>query len=424
MDLLLFVLLLVLLLVFLRRYLLYRSYVKNLSESLKAKQSYLFEGGNSLLVSKNMLRLAKIINQMIEENTQLHQARASHLEQLEATLANMLEGALILDEGNRIILANNALRNSFSDWIKDSEIEGQRLEVLFGSSDLLTTVSLIKQGKAPESCEIELVQDNESRWVRVSGAHMGRDDPESDDLTLLIFYEITRQKKLEAVRREFVANVSHELRTPITIIKGYVDTLNQDFYLMSEDHKLKFINKLGKNVDRMYNLLIDLLALTKIESTETEHNWEKVRLNAIIRQVLANLIDRIEGHEMTLNLELSENEIQVLADGSKLEQVIENLVDNAIKYTPEHSTLVIGSRLDNQEVTVWVEDNGPGIPEADLPRIFERFYRVDKGRSREKGGTGLGLSIVNRIIALHRGSLSGENVEGGGLRITFKLPVQ
>ena len=424
MDVFLIVFLLVLLLVCIRRYLLYRNYVRNLAESLEARQRYLSAKGHILLGSKHVIRLTGIINRMIEENSQLRQSRASHLEQLEAILANMLEGALILDDRNRIILANNALRNSFSNWIKDSEIEGQRLEVLFTSSDLLTTVNLIKRGEAPQSSEIELIQADESRWVRVSGAHLGKDNPESDDLTLLIFFEITRQKELESASREFVANVSHELRTPLTIIKGYVDTLNQDFDLMPNGRKLKFINKLRKNVERMYNLLMDLLSLTRIESTEKGRNWTMVRLNALIREVLANLTDRMEGHGMTLNLELPEYEIAVLADESKLGQVLENLVDNAIKYTPENSTLTIGTRRDNREATVWVEDNGFGIPETDLPRIFERFYRVDKGRSREKGGTGLGLSIVNRIIALHRGSVLGENVEGGGLRITFKLPVQ
>ncbi len=424
MDVFLIVLLLVLLLVYLRRYLLYRNFVKNLAESLEAKQRYLSAKGPILLGSKHVLRLTNIINRMIEENSQLRQSRASHLEQLEAILANMLEGALILDERNRIILANNALRNSFSNWIKDSEIEGQRLEVLFTSSDLLTTVNLIKRGEAPQSSEIELMQADESRWVRVSGAYLGKDNPESDDLTLLIFFEITRQKELESASREFVANVSHELRTPLTIIKGYVDTLNQDFELMPDGRKLKFIKKLRKNVERMYNLLMDLFSLTKIESTETAHNWTKVHLNTLVREVLANLTDRLEGHGMTLNLELPDSEIEVWADESKLGQVLENLVDNAIKYTPENSTLVIGTRRDNREATVWVEDNGFGIPQTDLPRIFERFYRVDKGRSREKGGTGLGLSIVKRIIDLHRGSVMGENVEGGGLRITFKLPLR
>ncbi len=422
MDAFLIVLLLVLLLVCLRRYLLYRNFVKNLAEALEAKQRYLSAKG-PMLGSKHVPRLTSIINRMIEENSQLRQSRASHLEQLEAILANMLEGALILDESNRIIMANNALRNSFSNWIKDSEIEGQRLEVLFTSSDLLTTVNLIKLGEAPQSSEIELMQADKSRWVRVSGAHLGKDDPESEDLTLLIFFEITRQKELESASREFVANVSHELRTPLTIIKGYVDTLNQDFELMPNRRKLKFLNKLRKNVERMYNLLMDLLSLTKIESTEAGRNWTKVHLNALIREVLANLADRLEGHGMSLNLELPDYEIGVWADESKLGQVLENLVDNAIKYTPENSTLAIGTQRDNREATVWVEDNGFGIPETDLPRIFERFYRVDKGRSREKGGTGLGLSIVNRIIALHRGSVMGENVEGGGLRITFKLPL-
>ncbi|MBC9890555.1 MAG: hypothetical protein F7B06_12110, partial [Opitutae bacterium] len=189
MDVFLIVLLVVLLLVYLRQYLLYRNFVKNLAESLEARQRYLSAKGPILLGSKHVLRLTNIINRMIEENSQLRQSRASHLEQLEAILANMLEGALILDERNRIILANNALRNSFSNWIKDSEIEGQRLEVLFTSSDLLTTVNLIKRGEAPQSSEIQLMQADESRWVRVSGAYLGKHNPESDDLTLLIFFE-------------------------------------------------------------------------------------------------------------------------------------------------------------------------------------------------------------------------------------------
>ena len=141
----------------------------------------------------------------------------------------MLEGVIILDGNNRILMANNALRDSFSRWIGSDEIIGQRLEVLFSNSSLLTIIDQIKAGEASEPAEIEFIQSNERRWVRVSGAKARSDSPNAEDLTLLIFYEITRRKELETIRREFVANVSHELRTPVTIIKGYADTLNQDF---------------------------------------------------------------------------------------------------------------------------------------------------------------------------------------------------
>lgn len=418
-----FILLLIgLLLYFFRKYLLYRSYVKHLADSLKVRQSYLFEGESEPGSSKQMAKLTKRINLLIHENTKLQQKQASHLGQLEATLENMLEGVIVLDSNNHILLANNALRASFSSWMGEVEIVGQRLEVLFSSSKLMSIIDSIKAGGANEPEEVELIQASDRRWVRVSGAQARSDSADSDALIMLIFYEITHQKELESVRREFVANVSHELRTPVTIIKGYVDTLTQDYETMSESNKRLFLNKLKKNADRMNDLLMDLLSLAKIESTDPGTSFERVGLNAIIRQVLANYTDRLLDHKMELELQLSDTEIVLQANRSKLEQVFENLFHNAAKYTPEHSTLRVGTQQNEGEVQIWVEDNGGGIPEADLPRVFERFYRVEKGRSRDKGGTGLGLSIVKRIIALHNGSVIAQNADGGGLSIKITIP--
>lgn len=422
MDVVLFLGLIVLSLLLLRRYLIYRDYIRHLAESLEVRQSYLFEGESDPSSSKDMQRLTEKINSIILENAQLKQARANHLEQLEATLSNMLEGAIILDGNNHILMVNNALRNSFRDWIGQKKIVGQRFEVLFSSSSLLSIISKMKAGEVNEPVEIELIQGSDRRWVRVSGALMGTDSPDREGLILLIFYEITRQKELEVVRREFVANVSHELRTPVTIIKGYVDTLLQDFEKMPREQRQRFLAKLGKNVDRMHDLLMDLLSLAKIESSQPGPSLEAVSLHAFIRQILANFMDQLEHHKMGLELALSEKEIVLKADSSKLEQVFENLLQNAIKYTPENSTLHIGTELVETGIKIWVEDNGKGIPEADLPRIFERFYRVEKGRSRDKGGTGLGLSIVKRIISFHGGTVKAENAESGGLRISIWLP--
>lgn len=422
MDVFIILLLIGLLLYFFRKYLLYRNYVKHLADSLKVRQSYLFEGESEPGSSKQMGKLTKRINLLIHENTKLQQKQASHLGQLEATLENMLEGVIVLDSNNHILLANNALRHSFSSWMGDDEIVGQRLEVLFSSSKLMAIIDSIKAGGAKGPEEVELIQASDRRWVRVSGAQARSDSAESDALIMLIFYEITHQKELEAVRREFVANVSHELRTPVTIIKGYVDTLTQDYETMSESNKRLFINKLKKNADRMNDLLMDLLSLAKIESTDPGTSFERVGLNALILQVLANYTDRLLEHKMELELSLSGTEIILQANRSKLEQVFENLFHNAAKYTPEHSTLRVGTQQMKGEVQIWVEDNGGGIPEADLPRVFERFYRVEKGRSRDKGGTGLGLSIVKRIIALHNGTVIAQNAEGGGLSIKITIP--
>ena len=422
MDVVFILILLGFLLFFLRKYLSYRSYVKHLAESLEAKQSYLFEGESEPGSSKQMIRLTNRINLLIQENTKLQQEQASHLGQLEATLENMLEGVVVLDNNNHILLANNALRTSFSSWMGEEEIVGQRLEVLFSSSKLMSIIESIKAGGANEPKEIELIQASDRRWVRVSGVQARSDTANSEALIMLIFYEITHQKELEAVRREFVANVSHELRTPVTIIKGYVDTLTQDYDTMSESNKRLFINKLKKNADRMNDLLMDLLSLAKIESTDPGTSFERVGLNELIRQVLANFTDRLLEHKMDLDLQLTEKEIILQANRSKLEQVFENLFHNAAKYTPERSTLRVKTQEKEGSVRIIVEDNGGGIPEVDLPRIFERFYRVEKGRSRDKGGTGLGLSIVKRIIALHNGTVVAQHAKDGGLSIRITIP--
>ena len=423
MDVFVILFLAVALIYFIRRYLLYRNYVKHLGASLKARQSYLFESEDENRNSKYMRRLTKKINKLILENTRLKQTRTSHTEQLEATLENMQEGVIIIDGRNRILLANKELKQSFSNWIGDQDIVGQRLEVLFSNSGLLNLINAIKSGHATEPDEIEFIHPIEKRWVRVSGAKAKSDSPGSDDLILLIFYEITKRKEQETIRREFVANVSHELRTPVTIIKGYADTLNQDFDIMSEENKLKFLGKLQKNADRMNSLLEDLLSLAKIESTESGSRRETVELNAFATQVANVFKDRLLEQSMTLRLTLAKEEIKVRANHSKLEQVLENLLNNASKYTPQDSTVTIGTKLDSSDAIIWVEDNGNGVPDADLPRIFERFYRVEKGRSRDQGGTGLGLSIVKRIAALYNGTVKAENVEGGGLRILISLPI-
>mgnify|MGYP003113749099 CR=1 FL=1 len=408
---------------FFRRYIIYRNYVKHLGASLKARQSYLFEGESETLKSKHMRRLTNRINQLILENSILNQARDSHSEQLEATLENMREGVVILGGGNRILMANKALRNSFSSWIGAQDITGQRLEVLFSNSALLTIIEQIKTGNTCEPAEIEFIQSNEKRWVRVSGAKAKADSPDAEDLILLIFYEITQKKERETIRREFVANVSHELRTPVTIIKGYADTLNDDFETMSPENRLKFLSKLQKNADRMNDLLEDLLSLAKIDSTATTSPQESIGLNALANRVLSNYSDRLLEHRMKLIPQFAADEINVRVDRSKMEQVLENLLNNATKYTPTGSELIIGTKRLNHEASIWVQDNGNGVPEADLPRIFERFYRVEKGRSRDQGGTGLGLSIVKRIAALYNGSVHAENAEGGGLRIEITLPI-
>lgn len=424
MDVLLVLVIIGLLLFFSHRYIYYRNYVKHLGDSLKAKQSFLQEGETVLAGSKYMLRLTKEINNLISENTQLQQGHSKHVNQLEAMLGNMYEGVVILDGNSRVLMANKALKRSFHNWIGGREIVGQRLDILFASSRLSTIINEINSGKPEEPAELELIQAEDRRWLKVSGAPMRASTRNGTDLTLLIFYDITHQKELETIRKEFVANVSHELRTPVTIIKGYADTLIQDINKMPEEQKLNFLNKLGKNVDRLHELLEDLLSLSQIESTKPGASWKKVSINALISEVVVHYSERFEERGISLEMELSNDEIEIEADPSRLVQVFENLFLNVLKYTPVKSKLTVGTSSIKHHLHAWVCDNGPGIPEEDLPRIFERFYRVEKGRSREKGGTGLGLSIVKRIITLHGGKIRAENLEDGGLRISFTIPTR
>lgn len=407
----------------LRRNLQMRSYVRHLHEALENRQSYLIEGTRSTCTSKDFRQLTAAVNALIVENVELLQTRASQLKQLEATLGNMQEGVLILDDSNRVLHANDALVSTFSSRFKHQAIVGQRIEVFFSSSDLLDCITKVRADQFTEPRELELAHGGQTSWVRVSCAKLQANTEGAAAPILVIFHDITRTKQLENMRKEFVANVSHELRTPVTIIKGYVDTLYQDFGVMPEASKLKFLEKLRRNVDRMYNLLLDLLSLARLEANETRIQGTSIDINHLLRRSVENYQDRFEQARMKSALNLAPENPKVWGDTIKLEQVIENLMENALKYIPPQSTIEVGSSVDESGILVWVEDNGTGIPEEDLPRIFERFYRVDKGRSREKGGTGLGLSIVKRIIGLHDGTVSAENVEGGGFRILMRFPL-
>jgi len=407
----------------LRRYLQMRGYMKHLHEALESRQSYLVATETTLPTTRYLAKLTESVNALIIENTELHQARVGHLKQLEATLGNMQEGVMILDDSNRVIHANDALIKTFSTRFESQAIEGQRVEVFFSSSQLLDCITQTRLDRFNEPRELELAHGNTVNWVRVSCAKLKTELSGDTAPILIIFHDITRQKQLEGMRKEFVANVSHELRTPVTIIKGYVDTLFQDFTIMPDEHKVKFINKLRRNVDRMYNLLLDLLSLARLEARETRLEATSLDINHLLRRVVERNQDRFETANMLSKLSLSKERPRIMGDAIKLEQVIENLLDNAMKYIPEQSTIEVGSDVVDNSVLIWVEDNGTGIPEADLPRIFERFYRVDKGRSRDKGGTGLGLSIVKRTIALHEGHVDAENVEGGGFRINMHFPL-
>jgi two-component system phosphate regulon sensor histidine kinase PhoR len=238
--------------------------------------------------------------------------------------------------------------------------------------------------------------------------------------TILVFHDLTRLKQLERTREEFVANVSHELRTPLSLIKGYVETL-LDGARNNPEVSERFLRIIERNTQRLDLLIQDLLTISALESGRVKLNLQPVALRPLAEKILADLKKPAEAKDVHLVNELPD--LTVTGDASRLEQVFANLVDNAIKYGRAQGTVTVGGRkADANKIEVFVRDDGPGIPPESLDRIFERFYRVDKARSREQGGTGLGLSIVKHIVQNHGGEAWAKSESGKGATFFFTLP--
>ena len=364
-------------------------------------------------------RLTSAINELIAEINRLQQLRTGQLTQLEATLGSLQEAVLIVDANNYILLANKALQAIFPGA---QNILRQRLELVLRSVVFLNYVDAVRAGRAQPQHEIEFVEGNSTTWVEATGTLIPPLDDQRGPWALFVLHDITKQKRLESVRKDFVANVSHELRTPLSVIKGYIETLVDGRDMPVEDRE-RFLRTIQRHTERLNSLLEDLLALSRLESINPELHREPVSLSTLITGLIDDYRARPAAAGHNLNFALDPAVGEILIDPLKITQVFENLLENALKYAPRGSRIDISTRLHANDVEICVRDNGPGIPEADLPHIFERFYRVDKGRSREKGGTGLGLSIVKHIVQLHGGRVWCESKLGQGTAFFFSLPL-
>jgi two-component system phosphate regulon sensor histidine kinase PhoR len=364
--------------------------------------------------------LCASVNRLIAESTQLRQQGASQLAQLEATLGSLREAVLVVDENNYVLLANQALQAIFPGA---GNILHQRLELILHSREFLAFVEAVRAGQAQPQQEIEFVTGTESTWVEATGALIPPLDGRKGAWTLFVLHDITRQKKLEAVRKDFVANVSHELRTPLSIIKGYVETLVDGHRDMPVEDRDQFLHTVQRHTERLNSLLDDLLTLSRLESVNPGLHCESTDLARLLDGVIEDYRSRPAAAQHRLEFSPDAALPELLIDPLKISQVLGNLLDNALKYTPKGTNITVTAKRQGAEIEVGVRDNGPGIPAEDLPHLFERFYRVDKGRSREKGGTGLGLSIVKHIVQLHGGRVRVESTFGQGTAFYFNLPV-
>jgi two-component system phosphate regulon sensor histidine kinase PhoR len=240
---------------------------------------------------------------------------------------------------------------------------------------------------------------------------------------VLVLHDTTELRRLERLRQEFVANVSHELKTPLSVIKVCVETL-LDGAMDDPHHRRQFLEQLDSQSNRLHALILDLLSLARIESGDELFDFKSIPISEIVEDCLERHRPRAEAKEQVLEVVPPEGDdaLAVWADEEALEQILDNLLDNAVKYTPPQGRVSVRWRRDGEQVCLEVADSGIGIPEADLPRIFERFYRVDKARSREMGGTGLGLSIVKHLSQAMQGSVRAASRPGQGTTFTVCLP--
>jgi len=354
------------------------------------------------------------------QNASLHEQQQVALAQAEvqqqALFNSMVEGVLLLDSRERVRLVNQALENLFG---LTDDIRGRSMMEALRLHELQELVNRVRaEGQVP-GFELELpgldkrcVQVNATALLDRAGTQQG---------TILVFHDLTRLKQLENTRQEFVANVSHELRTPLSMIKGYVETL---IHGAKDDPKVatRFLQTIEKHADRLTYLIEDLLTISRLESGRIVMNRQRVELRPVVDDVLNDLKSRAGDKNVVLENQVPE-EIVVRADADRIQQVLFNLVDNAIKYGRPAGRVWIQARLAAEQlIEVSVCDNGPGIPPEAIDRVFERFYRVDKARSREQGGTGLGLSIVKHIVQYHGGTVWAESELERGTTFSFTLP--
>ncbi|THJ17364.1 MAG: cell wall metabolism sensor histidine kinase WalK [Nitrospira sp. CG24B] len=370
--------------------------------------------------------LATTLNDMA---SQLH-AKIDELSedraQLLAVLTSMVEGVMVLDYRGHVLQINPALERMFG--ISRVEARGRPCAELFRHQQLNDLVTTILRSPAPYEDEIVLPLTGRCLQIEASPAGGER---ESEACIVLVFHDITELRRLEKIRKDFVANVSHELRTPLTSIKGYVEAL-LDGAKDDPVASMKFLEIILKQSDRLNLIIEDLLELSKIESGRVSLKEEPLELRSVVDRTLSMIKPIADKKRHRLVTSVDSSLSPVAGDEGRLVQVLTNLLDNAIKYTPEGGTITVGATLapsiGNAEppagaIELTVTDTGIGIPEEDRPRVFERFYRVDKARSRELGGTGLGLAIVKHIVEGHGGQVWVEANHPQGSRFVVRLPV-
>ena len=358
------------------------------------------------VLTENFNEMAGVLQSTMDEIN-------SERDKLSTLFLHMTDGVVAFSRNGDVIQSNPASVRMLGREMDENVV----YDDIFGSITSLEEI-LEQSGNEPISAQMKVGKSD----LELSLAPFSAD--ESQGGVLAVIHDVTAQRKSEEMRREFVANVSHELRTPLTNIKSYTETIIDAGDDLPPDMKASFFGVILSEADRMTRIVQDLLTLSRFDYGKMEMNFSDFSIGEAVQNVYnAVIIDaQNHGHELLLEME---KELPIIhADKERMEQVVMNIVSNAIKYTPDGGRIEISAWTMGEKVSISVSDNGVGIPEEDQPRLFDRFYRVDKARSREAGGSGLGLSIVKEIVQAHNGVIDIRSKQGEGTTMTVTLPIK
>src|SRR5436190_6840017 len=336
-------------------------------------------------------------------------------------LAAMEDGVLVVDARSRITLMNPTFQKLFD--LRDPAVGISLVEAVRHATLDQMVADTLETGEATRS-ELSVADSRtrSERHIEVSAVPIKKANDEISGAVVL-FHDITELKQLDQIRREFVANVSHELRTPLSILRGYIEVLLDEPDTPREE-LARILSIMERHSKRLQRLVDDLLSLAQLESSQATLELSDVRVDELFNNLIRDWKERLAAKNLKVCVDSTPEAFTLHADGTRLEEVLYNLLDNAVKFSPENCQIHLRATRRGSDMVLSVTDNGVGIGKEHLPRIFERFYRADKARSRELGGTGLGLAIVKHIAQLHGGRVEAESELGRGTTIRVVLPLR
>lgn len=355
---------------------------------------------------------ARALDDVIQEFGRRLGDLATDRARMEAILSGMVEGVLVVDRDGRLRLINDAARRMLN--LANISLARHYVEAV-RQPGIIQQLSATLNGEHREPIEVPFGDGTKIFRAQATSATeaAGRG-------AVLVLHDISDLRRADRVRRDFVANVSHELRTPLTAVRGYVEALMEE--PSNPDERKKFLEIIARHTGRMERLVTDLLRLARLDAHQEAADLRPCDVEALFRAVVADLATAMQKKQITADLSVDAEAETVAGDSTKLHDVLRNLGDNAVTYSPDGARIELSARAEPGEIVLTVADAGPGLPDSDLVRVFERFYRVDKSRARDSGGTGLGLAIVKHLVELHGGSVKAANRTTGGAIFTIRLP--